>query len=229
VNSTASPLFLRVCPIRMIFAIPFSAMLLFCTGGVAGQQGAVSSNGRPRVCTNVELVKAIRIIDGACTDLSCDFTKLKELDARVDKSTLLAALRDPFLQPVHIFFPRGKSDLDQAFDWRTKKEDQLKSIKFINDPANSIVYVIGRASTTGSRDTNITLSRERMRVVMNYIKYTLGVKCHAFHGGWLGREILQLNESDARLLNLEPDDFREDWLVLNQSVHVFVFPCADVL
>lgn len=196
---------------------------------VARAQSGTLSGGRPKVCSNQELIKAIRIINDACTDITCDFSKLKELDSRVDKPSLLAALRDPYLQPVHIFFPENVATLQRAFDWPTIKRNQLDSIKFIDDPENTVIYVIGRASVTGDRDLNIALSRERMQGVMSYIREHLQVRCRAFHGGWLGKEYLQLSESDARLLNLEPNDYRRDSLVLNQSVHIFVFPCADKL
>jgi hypothetical protein len=183
---------------------------------------------RPPVCANVELRRAIRSINDACTDITCDFSKLRELDD-IDKGKLLAALRNPYLRPVHLFFPKGQTQLSDAFDWRTTKKDQLDSIKYIDDPDNTIVFVIGRASATGNRDVNIRLSRERMLSVMDYVRNHLQVKCHKFKGGWLGKDYLQLSRSDATLLNVESRDYREDELILNQAVHVFVFPCRDVL
>lgn len=182
----------------------------------------------PPVCGNRELRRAIRTINDACADITCDFSKLHELED-IDKGKLLAALRNPYLRPVHLFFPKGQTQLGDIFDWRTTKKAQLDSIKLLDDPQNSVVFVIGRASVTGNHDTNVALSRERMLSVMKYVKDVLQVKCHKFKGGWLGKEYLQLSRSDAALLNLEPRDYRGDELVLNQAVHVFVFPCPEVL
>jgi outer membrane protein OmpA-like peptidoglycan-associated protein len=183
---------------------------------------------RPPVCDNVELRRAIRTIYDACNDITCDFSKLQELED-IDKSKLLAALRNPYLRPVHLFFPSGRTQLQETFDWRTTKQAQLDSVKLLDDPENTIVFVIGRASVTGNRDLNIRLSRERMLSVMDYLKNKLQVRCHKFKGGWLGKEYLQLTPSDATVLNLNGRDYRDDELVLNQAVHVFVFPCKDVL
>jgi hypothetical protein len=180
------------------------------------------------VCDNQELRRAIRSIYDACNDITCDFSKLREIED-IPKGKLLAALNNPYLRPVHLFFPSGHTQLNDAFDWRTTKKDQLDTIKLLDDPDNTVVFVIGRASTTGDRDVNIRLSRERMLSVMHYIQFELRVRCHKFKGGWLGKEYLQLSRSDAALLNVESRDYRNDELVLNQAVHVFVFPCRDAL
>jgi len=195
----------------------------------ANESVRVGGSDTPRVCTNPELLKAIRIIDRACNEISCDFSTLRELNQQIDKGLLLQAFRNPELQSVHIFFPINKAKLDDAFDWRSTKRDQIASLKYISEPDRAVVYVLGRASTVGNRDLNVRLSRERMRNVLNFLKNGLGIRCHAFHGGWFGQEIQQLSLSDARMLNIEPLDFRNDSLVLNQSVHIFVFPCAELL
>lgn len=182
----------------------------------------------PPVCSNRALRRAIRTINDACTDISCNFDKLKELE-NIDKASLLDSLRNPYLRPVHLFFPANKTRLDDAFDWRTTKKAQLDGIRLMDDPENSIVFVIGRASVTGDRDHNIKLSRARMMSVMDYVKYELRVPCHEFKGGFLGKEYLQMSLSDAGHLYINELDFRKDELILNQAVHVFVFPCKDKL
>jgi hypothetical protein len=188
-----------------------------------------ASSGRPRVCSSGSLVQAIRIIDNACNEISCDFASLRQLNTTIEKGALLAAFQNPDLHSVHIFFPINRTRLNEAFDWQTTKRDQLATLKYIPDPGQSVVYVLGRASAVGDRDRNVALSRERMRNVLEFLKRELGVQCHAFHGGWFGDEIQQLTPSDAHLLNIEPLDYRNDRLILNQSVHIFVFPCADLL
>lgn len=183
---------------------------------------------KPPVCDNRELRRAIRAIYDACSDVTCDFTKLRELED-IDKGKLLAALRNPYLRPVHLFFPVGRTKLSDALDWMSGKREQLESIKMIDDPDNTVVFVIGVASDAGDRDLNVRLSRERMLNVMSYIKNHLQVKCYQIKGGWLGKQYLQLSQSDAALLNVANGDYRSDKLVLNQAVHIFVFPCRDVL
>lgn len=222
---------MRISKLRL--TIVFAALVLAAGANrnTAGQSTRRSESGRtrPDVCSNHELIKAIQIIDQACDEISCDFATLRQLDRQIEKGALLAAFRNPDLQSIHIFFPMNEADVKRSFDWNTGKRDQLATAKYMNDPDNSIVYVLGRASAVGDLDVNVRLSRERMRSVMKYLKNDLGVRCHAFHGGWFGREIQQLSLSDARMLNIEPRDFRDDPLILNQSVHLFIFPCADKL
>ncbi len=186
--------------------------------------------GRPDICLNRELLEVIRTIDDACPKArGCNFLVLEELDDGVKKEHLLNALRNPWLQAVHLFFPANHAKVGDAFDWGTVKRTQLASIKALDRPENAVVYVLGRASITGNIDHNRTLSRDRMRNVMNYMKHDLGVNCSGFRGAWFGKEVLQLDLSDAQMLNVASSDYRSDPLVLNQSVHVFMYPCGDLL
>ena len=192
------------------------------------QASDAPKDARPMICKSHELLAYMRKIKQACNDITCDFKKLKEIDENVDKPTLLAALRSPYLHPVHIFFPVGKTALNTAFDWNSTKRSQLGSLKTLEDPQNSVIFVLGQASAKGSHDLNINLSEQRMQSVMSYLT-EIGVQCKKIHGAFLGREIFQLSASDASFLYIPADDFREDPFVLNQSVHLFVFPCADLL
>lgn len=202
--------------------VSFFVMLMLTLGGASADAQSI--------CADQELIKAINIIHEACTDVGgCNFYTLRELDERVDRASLLTALRSPYLYPVHLFFPEGKYQLTDIFDWRITKKAQLDTLASIPNPREAAVYIIGRASFTGDVATNRELSRRRMESVMSYLKRDLGVECAYFKGGWTGKEILQLNDSDARLLNLSPGDFRSDSKILNQAVHVFVFPCARSL
>lgn len=191
--------------------------------------------GWPRICKQSELLKAIRIIDSACRDLkNCDHSKLKQLDHDVDKPTLLAALRNQYLMPLHFFFPKGKYQLDEMIEWGDRKAE-LDSLKFLGDPDNSIVYIIGQASTLPPRngadphEYNFGLSQLRMQAVMDYLEKKLRVKCFAFRGGWLGDDIFQLNKVDANRMGIDPAEYQNDPYTLNQAVHIFVFPCAPLL
>ncbi len=188
-----------------------------------------SQPARPGVCQNKELIKAISVIRAACKDTVCNPQMLSEIDTSVDKATLLYSLRSSELNPIHIFFPLGETRLGQAFDWPTIKRDQLGSIRFMNNPSNTLIFVLGRASTLGSVDKNILISEQRALGVMSYIRGTLGVNCKSFHAAWLGETIFQWSASDASFMNILPRDYRESSMVLNQSVHVFVFPCADLI
>ena len=178
------------------------------------------------ICDNTDLLQAVRIIDNACSKEFCDPKKLGEIE-NVNRGDLLRALRDPYLMPVHIFFPSGKTRLNEAFDWETTKEDQLRTISNLNNPDETVIFIIGYASQTGNEGLNVGLSRDRMYAVYFYLKSVLGVKCKYIKGAWVGKTILQLQESDAALLGLNPRDYRKDPLVLNQAVHVFIYPCAS--
>lgn len=184
---------------------------------------------RPKVCSNRELIKAFEIIDSSCSDLdhSCDFAKLRQLDRRVDRPTLLAALEDPYLHHVHIFFPLNESRLDRALDWNTGRRDQLEALSKLTDLEGSILYILGRASAVGDLGHNVALSRQRMMGVLDFLQRQLGLQAAGFHGAWLGREILQLKPIDIASLRIHEHEFRGDPYVLNQSVHIIVFPCSD--
>ena len=186
--------------------------------------------GWPRVCKNPELLKAIRIIDTACTEIKCDASTLQQLDTGVDKPSLLVAMRDKDLSPIHVFFEANQYELTTgALHWSEWKRDQVAMLKYLDDPTNAVVYVLGQASASGPNELNYVLSQKRMISVMRYLEEVLQVKCRSFHGGWLGEDIFQLKPSDARLLNIDPSDYDNDDLKLNQAVHIFVFPCAPLL
>lgn len=187
---------------------------------------ATTGKGASGICDNIDILRAVRIIDEACQESFCDSSKLHELEY-IKKSDLLRALSDPSLSPRHIFFPKGKTSLNDAFDWNTIKKSQLDSIADDTDPEHSVLFIIGYASRTGSVETNIRLSRERMLSVYHYLLDERHVRCKTIKGAWVGKTTLQLDQSDANLFSLYPRDYREDDLVLNQAVHVFIYPCSD--
>ncbi len=183
------------------------------------------------VCTNPRLLEFFKVIGSACKDHSCDVSVMAEIDQRIERKDLLGALRNASLSAVHLFYPSGRHSLVEAFDWSTIKREQIDSIDAaLSFPhENAIVYVIGKASVTGDPELNIRLSRDRARGVVKYMQENVSNRFHHYHTAWAGAESLQMNVSDARLLNLEPQDYRNDPLILNQSVHVFIYPCVDVL
>ena len=183
------------------------------------------------VCANPTLFEFFQILGAACETGECDPSVMAEIDDRVDRAKLLGALRNPALSPVHLFFPSARYRLDDSFDWSSDKADQLASIEgaLNGSHENAIVYVIGKASRVGDPETNIRLSRERARGVVDYMRTHVSDRFHHYHTAWAGDEGLQFTHSHARILNLEPRDFRDDDLVLNQAVHVFVYPCVDAL
>jgi len=192
----------------------------------------VPESGWPEVCYNSELTKAIDIISNACNEYECDASSLRQLDTRVKKPLLLTALRDPQLRPVHIFFdhdqPAPDGTIGVALHWDLWKRDHVGTLQSI-DAKNSIVFIIGQASRTGTFDYNFRLSQRRMEVVVNYLKNVLHVQCQSFRGGWLGNDIFQLTLADADFLGIPAREYDNDELKLNQAVHVFVYPCADRL
>jgi hypothetical protein len=210
------------------FVVPLVDLLLLLAISCLAQAGE-PERGWPRVCRNVELLKAIRIIDSACGAMTCDATTLRKLDSEVDRSSLLAAIRDPNLTPVHLFFPIGITEVRHTFDWNSRKRDELATLKYMTDPGNAIVFVLAETSVVGSSEVNQRLSRERMASTIKYLQDVLKVRCHLFRGGWLGESTLQLSEHDASILGIDPADYRHDSFVLNQSVHVFVYPCANLI
>jgi outer membrane protein OmpA-like peptidoglycan-associated protein len=184
--------------------------------------------GEQAVCRNEPLLEALRVLHRACTPLNCDFSELRLLDDQRYRIPILAALTNHELNPVNIFFPRNKTELHDAFDWETRKQAQLGTFNYINDAKIATVYMIGRASVTGSDRLNRQLSAARMASVYDYLKNDLRIPCPTFRGAWMGREILQFNDSDAAYMGIPTQDYRGDVLVLNQAVHVFAVPCPNM-
>lgn len=153
---------------------------------------------------------------------------LRELNDERYRDALLAAFANKDLNAVHVFFPENKSELKDCFDWGTGKKSQLNTFQYLNRVEQSTIYLIGRASRTGTMDHNRKLSAARMQSVYNYLRYDLKVPCPRFRGAWMGKEILQFGLGEASFLKLNSREFRDDELVLNQAVHVFAVPCGDL-
>lgn len=181
----------------------------------------------PAVCSNDRLIRTLRVLHRACTPLGCDFHELRVLDDSRYRDAILAALGNAELNPVHVFFPDNVSDVRRCFDWRRTKQSQLNTFQYLNRLSDATIYLIGRASRTGSDRHNRSLSAERMASVKAYLE-TMNIPCREFRGAWMGREILQFTESDAAYLRIPATDYRENRLVLNQAVHVFAIPCVNI-
>ena len=219
--------------VRQLVPILLTLMISWYSGQVAVAQA--SSQSINPVCSNDTLRAALEIINSACSEFSCEFEQLFALDQYVDKATFLTALRELRSNSVHIFFPRGVSSAECSFDWWSSKKSQLESLMQATETGDSTVFIIGRASITNFRGSSVetstlrnrSLSADRMDSIRRFlteIKERLGQDC-SFKGGYFGREIMQLSKSDANFLLLDNAEYRDDALVLNQSVHVLVYPC----
>lgn len=222
----ASPCFASFAASVKVSIALLLALFVLCSGH---GHAAVDE---PEVCENRELLDALRIVNSACSEDLCNFSKLAELDSVVDREQFLIALSNPYLRAVHIFFPSNEYELFKAFDWWSIKRGQMSTLRSIDNPERAAVFIIGSASVTGALgdqgdDHNRRLSYSRMRGVLDYLRDELKIPCRDFRVGWLGREVLQLSASDATFLHVNPRDYRSDDYVLNQSVHVFVFPCKE--
>jgi hypothetical protein len=193
----------------------------------SGLFGANIDTDRVSVCRDPELLRAIEVMSGVCNDFTCDGSSLRQLGTSASKVRLLSALAEPTLMPINLFFPAGRSDLRDIFDWNSAKRDQMCQFNGIADPENTFVFVIGRTSNTGSVDSNNRLRRERMANVLRYLRDELHVRCRRFRGVWVPKGVFTLAENDARLLKVDAREYRYNVSVLNQSVQVFVYPCAN--
>ena len=206
------------------------AFIKSCALGLLGAAGSskLARANEPDVCTNTELLKVLQILHRACTPIYCNFSQLRELNDARYRDALLASFSNRDLNAVHIFFPRNRSEITDCFDWASGKQSQLNTFKYLNNASQATIYLIGRASVTGSVDYNRKLSAARMQSVHRYLKDDLRIPCPNFRGAYMGKEILQFTLSDASYLKLPPQEFRDDTLVLNQAVHVFAIPCGDL-
>jgi hypothetical protein len=180
------------------------------------------------VCDNPKLMDALRVLHRACSPLKgCDFSELRVLNDSRYRDVLLAALGTQALHPVHIFFPDNVTEIRRCYDWKSSKSSQLGAYQYYSNLHNTTIYLIGRASRTGSDKHNRSLSSDRMESVKAYLD-SLRIPCREVRGAWMGREVLQFTMSDAVLLGIAPSDYRKNPLVLNQAVHVFAVPCPNV-
>jgi hypothetical protein len=180
------------------------------------------------VCDNPKLMDALRILHRACSQLKgCDFSELRVLNDSRYRDVLLAALGTQALHPVHIFFPDNVTDIRRCYDWRSAKSSQLNAYQYYGNLRNTTIFLIGRASHTGSELHNRALSSDRMESVKTYLD-SLKIPCRDVRGAWMGKEVLQFTPSDAVLLGIAPSDYRKSPLVLNQAVHVFAVPCPNL-
>lgn len=182
--------------------------------------------GSRGVCRNTLLARAFRIMDRACTPEFCSGQVLRELD-NIARPDLLQALRDPELMSVHLFFAGGRAAVTQALDWNDIKRDQLNTVSHLDDPSGTIIFIVGYAS--GNSADDVPVARIRTTSVSQYLENDLGLRCKSIKRISFGTSILRLHTSDARLLGLAPRDYRDDETILNQAIHVFVYPCADQL
>ncbi len=179
-------------------------------------------------CDNKTLEEVFNIIHAACTEERCDPTRLKEITKSIERWKVLTAMRTLFT--VHMFFPKGKTDIESSLDLSTTTSDQQAMLqREITKPYETVVYVVGRGSSSGSDRTNWEISRERTLAVYNYLVNDLKLKCRFLQKVAFGKTILQLTVSDAKLLNIAEGDYRSDENVLNQSVEIFVYPCRNRL
>jgi len=188
-------------------------------------------------CSNQALLEALRIIDRACKGGQCDFDELRALDDRVGKREFLGALKNPELWATHVFFPANDFRLEDSFDWHSFKRDQVASLALMNKPESTAIFILGQASTTAPEgsingegdDFNRRKSWNRMQSMLSFLRDDLKLPCKDFRVGWFGREIMQLEVGDAAWLGIPGQDYRSDRNVLNQAVHVFAFPCKELL
>ncbi len=182
--------------------------------------------GRPAICSDQNLKRAVQIVHEGCMQSECDFQKLKKMEVTVDKTAFVAVFRDPYLRSLRIFFPINKFEIGEAFDWKSTKKQQVDAFQFYTPGRNDLIFVIGSASDIGATAHNRDLSARRMESVLDYLKNELSIQCNGcFHQGFLGEEVMQLSLDDAQLLNVDRTSYRNDKHILNQSVHVFVYPC----
>jgi hypothetical protein len=190
---------------------------------------ATTSYADDPMCKNPALYEVFAIIDRACNEQTCDEGILKEINTAIERGKLLAAMDQ--LKVYHIFFPVGKSDIHDALDFDITKKDQLASLKYsITNPEDVAIYVLGRGSASkGSERVNWELARKRTLAVYNYLTTDLALTCRYVQKVAFGKTVLQLSASDAGMLRIPANDFRNDTDVLNQSVEVFIYPCRNSL
>ena len=203
--------------------VPFLLVLCLMLGASS------TTRAEDSVCKNPALYEVFAIIDRACNEETCDEGLLKEINTSIERGKLLAAMDQ--LKVYHIFFPVGKHEIADSLDFEVTKKDQLAALKYaITNPEDVAIYVLGRGSASkGSERLNWELSRKRTLSVYNYLIRELGLTCRYVQKVAFGKTVLHLSASDAGMLRIPTNDFRNDVNVLNQSVEVFVYPCRNSL
>lgn len=249
---TTQPTFL---PLRCSPAAGVARVLLAATAALAvlvvpARAGAEPSAHAP-VCDDQAIRDVFNIIRQACTTEGCDPTKLGVIN-NINKQAFLLALkklpRDGG-RVEYVFFPQGEERLDHALNFKTRIEDRLDGFKreVASNGGNTWVYVIGRASATGTEVFNQELSQARVNSVYESLLSKTkdgkpGLDCGFVQKGAFGKTVMQLDKTDANNLGLPHDEYnpggrvenhhkadkdREDVLMLNQSVMVIAYPCRN--
>lgn len=213
----------RYSPVAKLLAV-FCLLALPATSALTQD-----AEERPEICRNATLLNAVRIIDEACSPRGCDASIFEGLDTEIDRATFLAALRNPLLSTVHVFFQTDRYELDDIFDWNERKNSQIKSALYFNDPENTVLFIVGKASAPGSEEYNFSLSRRRAESVHQFVLQEMDVRSREVMVGFLGEQAAQLNEEEANMLGVPRAAYRGSEQILNQSVHVFAYPCADLI
>lgn len=180
------------------------------------------------VCTDDDLMKTFEVIEGACDAEHCDESKLGEIDKKVDKPKLMAALRK--LPVVHLFWRSGRFEISDVLNFEELKKDQLETLKMLAKGSDDMaVYVLGRGSQSGTADQNKEISRRRTLSVYQYLAADSKGWCRHILKAAFGKTVLPLQPSDATLLDIPGADYEHSGAILNQSVEVIIFPCRNAL
>jgi hypothetical protein len=188
-------------------------------------------DAEPLICKIPVLQNALKILDASCTEDKCDFQKLREIE--LDRRNLIGILGNRYIGLIHVFFPIGKFGIIESYNWKSVSAQLIEKYHSKYYTA----YIVGRASEVGFRFDNATLSKNRALHVLEEMKqqFTLNnVQNIVLKPVWFGRDILQLNQDEADMLNIPKIDYQNpknpaDIKILNQSVQILFMPCQRTL
>jgi hypothetical protein len=208
------------------------ALIAICLGCIALTSQPVRASEGP-ICSHQGLLETLSIIRTSCLDGSCDIdAMLDKINPKVGKADFLAAVSR--LTNGTAFFRSGQSTLSPKEKQAVKSQLAKSMGPMVENPDNSVMYLIGKASKVGTTQQNRTLASQRVATVYRLVEQLRkkGVgRCKQYYRSYVGEERFQISEDEASEARYGTST---QWkrrgneplnAYINQSVAFFVYPC----
>ena len=185
------------------------------------------------ICNHAGMKETLAVIRASCVDGTCDIdAMLKKIDKSIGKHHFLAAVSK--LPGGVVFFQTGKTTLTAKEQEIAENNIRAAIGPMVENPENSVFYMIGKASKSGSTQHNRTIASKRVATVYRLVEKVRESgqgRCAQYYRSYVGEERFQITKGDAQKFRYGVD---EQWKqkgkakindYLNQSVAFFVFPC----
>jgi outer membrane protein OmpA-like peptidoglycan-associated protein len=206
---------------------------------VQSQTLTQSNRDVPKICKHKGVLEIVSNLRKVCIKGKCDLTKLLKKANMLNLTKFLALIKLNENKTT-FFFRKGKVTLDPE-QVQEKIESLVAQLTYmIQEPDNTIAFIIAKASKTGTTKQNQVLSTKRAESVFQIVEKALEehaeeMSCDQIYRTYVGSRLFQFNVTDAKESGYYKDvdmkrarKFREkDVEFINQSAVVFAYPCFE--